>query len=199
MTPDLKALWDSMEITKPDLFTQEVAAILAAQTRYQAVSYSSGVPWQVIGALHQRESSGSFHQHLHNGDSLTARTVHIPKGRPAVGGPPFSWEDSAHDALAYDNLSVSIFWGDIGITLLNIERYNGMGYRNHGILSPYLWSGTNHYTVGKYSDDGHYDPSLADKEPGCAGMLHLLGYGKKEAIEGPRIVITPNFGPEMGI
>src|SRR5437870_4838633 len=37
------------------------------------------------------------------GDPLTPRTTHEPKGRPSAGNPPFAWEDSAADALAFDN------------------------------------------------------------------------------------------------
>ena len=57
------------------------------------------IPWYVIGFIHKMESDMNFGTHLHNGDPLTARTVHVPTGRPVNGNPPFTWEDSAADAL----------------------------------------------------------------------------------------------------
>ena len=57
------------------------------------------MPWYVVGLIHTMESSGNFAAHLHNGDPLSARTTHVPAGRPKAGAPPFTWEESATDAL----------------------------------------------------------------------------------------------------
>jgi len=55
------------------------------------------------------------------------------------------------------------------LTLL--ERYNGIGYAARGLASPYLWSGTDQYIRGKYVADGVFDPSVVDKQLGCAGLI----------------------------
>ena len=68
--------------------------------RYQDVGGKTGIPPYVIGIIHSLEASGRFDRHLHNGDPLTARTVQVPAGRPKSGKPPFTWEESAVDALA---------------------------------------------------------------------------------------------------
>ena len=175
-TPDLAALWDSMELTDLPRFIAPRNAIQRGKSRYAAVEARTGVPWMVIGCLHQRESGGDFTCHLHNGDPLTARTVHVPAGRPIEGNPPFPWEESAVDALHYEGLA-GLNWIDLPSTLYRIERFNGLGYRSEGIFSPYLWAGTNHYTYGKFDEDDHFDPSEVDQQPGCAGMLSVLGYG----------------------
>jgi lysozyme family protein len=199
MKPDLAALYDSALLTDAIRFAQPLAAIHAAQSRYQIVDSETGVPWQIIGILHQREASGNFHCHLHNGDPLTARTVHVPSGRPAWGTPPYKWEDSAVDALHYDNLTGLPDWEDIATALDRIERYNGLGYRTHGILSPYLWAGTNHYSEGKYTADGHFDAIAVDRQPGAAGLLKLLRYGSPTAEKSsvvppsPCLTVTPEF------
>ena len=198
MIPDLKALWDSMVITS-HRFADPVAAISIAEARYQAVEKNTGVPWQIIGCLHQREGSGDFSTHLHNGDSLRARTVHVPEGRPIDGNPPFEWEFSACDALAYDNLSGLTGWDNIAIALYRIERFNGLGYRSHGINSPYLWAGTNHYSVGKFDADSHFDPTEVDQQPGCAGLLKLLGFGIASSAPASGMTVTPNFGPSITV
>lgn len=132
---------------------------------YKEIEEATGVPWAFIGALHYRESTNNFKTHLHNGDPLSHRTVSEPPGRPTDGEPPFTWTESAIDAMEYDNLDGLDNW-----TLENIcergERYNGPGYSNKGVPSPYLWSGTNIYVRGKYDADGHYDAGLVDKQAG---------------------------------
>ena len=210
MIPDLKALWDSMIFTSLR-FAEPVAAIKAASARYQAVEGTTGVPWQIIGCLHQRESDGNFRTHLHNGDPLTARTVHVPAGRPLNGVPPFTWEFSSRDALSQAGLCGLTNWTDIATALYRIERFNGLGYRPHDILSPYLWAGTNHYSSGKFASDGVYEHTLIDAQPGCAGMLSLLGYGVSTPqtstltpstpppLNPSGLSITPTFGPSITV
>ena len=183
--PDLSALWESMVLTDSARFAAPCAAIQLAQSRYSAVEARTGVPWIVIGCLHQRESSGNFNCHLSNGDPLTGRTVHVPAGRPTAGCPPFPWEESAVDALSYEGLA-GLKW-DLLSTLYRIERFNGLGYRQHGIYSPYLWAGTNHYAQGKYASDGVYEDHISDHQPGCAGMLSVLRY------QAPHLATHPSF------
>lgn len=169
----LSQLWYEAKITDPSRFEWALNKIAQNESRYHQVEDKTGVPWQVIAALHHREASGSFRCHLHNGDSLDARTVHIPRGRPIVGQPPFSWEYSAADALNMKNLR-EVDWDNLDEALDAIERYNGLGYRRKGLPSPYLWAGTNIYKGGKYVADGKYDPSAIDKQPGCVGILKGL-------------------------
>jgi hypothetical protein len=45
------------------------------------------------------EAGFQIDTHLHNGDPLTRRTVHVPNGQPVVWNPPNDWESSAKDAL----------------------------------------------------------------------------------------------------
>lgn len=139
--------------------------IVKNKAKYKEVEEATGVPWAFIGALHYRESSNNFRTHLHNGDPLSGRTYHVPAGRPREGEPPFTWEESAIDALEYDGLDNNSDW-----TLENIaaraEKFNGMGYKKMGKPSPYLWSGTNNYVRGKYVEDGVYNPNTVDQQAG---------------------------------
>jgi hypothetical protein len=121
------------------------------------------------------ESSLDFTRHLHNGDPLTARTVHEPEGRPKSGTPPFTWEESAIDSLAYQGLPRWQDWSLPGI-LYKLEEYNGWGYRlsHPHVLSPYLWSGSNHYTSGKYVADGTWSDTAISKQIGAAVILRRM-------------------------
>ena len=131
------------------------------------------MPWWVVGILHSMECGLSFHQHLHNGDPLSARTVQVPAGRPKTGTPPFTWEASALDALRCDGLDQVTDWSP-GHALMAFENYNGTGYRRRGVPSPYLWSFTDQYRCGKYTTDGRYDAQAVSRQCGCAALLKLL-------------------------
>lgn len=151
-----------------------VASLLAHKHRYEHAGDPVGVPWWVVAVIHELEASRNFHTHLHNGDPLTARTVHVPKGRPP-GNPPFTWEQSARDALAFDGLAHAHDWS-ISHALFRLEKFNGFGYRNASIdiPSPYLWSFCQHYTRGKFDRDGHFDPTLVSAQCGAGVLLRVM-------------------------
>jgi lysozyme family protein len=174
---DYQLLFDSCLIgpSRARTVDQAVARIRANRARYEAAGGALGVPWYVAGLIHMMESSGSFDGHLHNGDPLTARTTHVPAGRPKTGTPPFTWEESATDALEGQGFGKWTDWSVPGI-LYKLEAYNGWGYReNHPeVNSPYLWSFSNHYTKGKYVADGTFSATAVSAQCGAAVMLKRL-------------------------
>lgn len=148
---------------------------VANKARYEAVVVGLGIPWYFVAAVHSLESGQRFDRHLHNGDRLTARTVHVPAGRPVAGEPPFTWEESARDALVFERLDRVEEWG-LARVLYQLESYNGFGYRMHHpeVLSPYLWSFTSCYTRGKYLSDGRFSATGVSKQCGAAAILRRL-------------------------
>lgn len=160
---------------KVDAVNASVRKIVNSKDRYEGLFREVSVPWYFIGVTHAMEASLDFNKHLHNGDPLTARTVRVPPGRPAAGQPPFTWEDSALDAIRIKKLHT---WGDWSIAgmLYKLESFNGFGYRIHHpeVRSPYLWSFTNHYTRGKYVSDGTFSPSAVSKQCGAAALLRRV-------------------------
>jgi lysozyme family protein len=151
-----------------------VTRLLASRARYRSVGSSVSIPWYFVGLVHCLECGFSFERHLHNGDPLTARTRQVPAGRPKTGSPPFTWEESAVDALA-DRRDDSVPW-TIARILYRLEAYNGLGYRRYHptVKSPYLWSFSNHYTRGKYVGDGRFDATAASKQCGAGVLLRRL-------------------------
>lgn len=147
----------------------------ARKARYAAVGARLGVPWHVVGILHLLESGGDFTRHLHNGDPLAGRTVRVPKGRPAAGEPPFTWEESALDALVLAGLDAWKDWSLAG-TAYVFEGYNGFGYRRRSpaVHSPYLWSFTTAYVSGKYVADGVWSAAAASRQCGAMALLRAL-------------------------
>lgn len=178
LTPQLKAEYESLFAEcqiRPER-RQAVDRIadraMLNEHRYRAVGDPLGVPWTVIAAIHNLESSQSFSCHLHNGDPLSARTRQVPAGRPLQGQPPFTWEFSADDALRFEKLDTVDDWS-LGGSLYRIEAYNGWGYRRQhpDVLSPYLWSFSNLYSRGKYVADGRWDPAATSAQCGAAVLL----------------------------
>jgi lysozyme family protein len=181
LTPALRSeyqqLFDSCEIRPERAPAVEplVTQIATNQARYSALGTPLGIPWYLIGVIHCMEASLSFTTHLHNGDPLTARTIHVPVGRPPAGSPPFRWEESAADALIFDRLNQWRDWSIPGI-LFRLEAYNGFGYRTRHpeVLTPYLWSYSNHYTSGKYVADGTFSATAISNQCGAAVLLRRM-------------------------
>ena len=92
--------------------------LVSLRQTYNQVSAVTNVPWYFIGLIHSLEPNPAFNMnaHIHNGDPLSARTVLVPSGRPKKGSPPFSWADSAVDALTMHGLQ------NIGKDGWSIER-----------------------------------------------------------------------------
>jgi lysozyme family protein len=147
--------------------------ILNNQKRYEKIGNDNRVPWFMVAVIHSLEGDLDFNTHLHNGDSLKRRTVNEPAGRPQTGPPPFTFEESAKDALAFDRMNVNLEPSFAGICF-KLEGFNGFGSRFRGIHTPYLWSFSNHYIAGKFVSDGHFDPTAVSKQCGGAVILRRL-------------------------
>ncbi len=156
------------------IFKNVAKKIEANKERYEAVSDMAGgsIPWQFIGVIHNLECSLNFNEHLHNGDPLSRKTRRVPKGRPLTKG-PWTWEESAVDALRMKGYHRIKDWS-MARVCYELEKYNGFGYRQFRINSPYLWSGTNHYSVGKYVSDGKFSRTAVSKQTGALPLYKEL-------------------------
>src|SRR5207248_704475 len=101
---------------------QMVTKITLNRKRYEQVTAGLGtMPWWFVALVHAMEASLSFSHHLHNGDPLRARTVHVPANRPP-GNPranpkqppsaknPYTWEESAEDVMLWKGLNRWTDW-----------------------------------------------------------------------------------------
>jgi lysozyme family protein len=167
-----RLLFDTMVVdpSKEKICQNASNLIRKGKARYEAVL---PMCWQLLGIIHYLEGSCNFATHPHNGDKLTARTVHVPSGRPAKGTPPFTWEQSAKDLCSLKGYDIISIWTP-ELMLFKLEANNGFGYRRKGINTPYLWSFTNHYKKGKYVADGKYSTEAVSKQVGAAILLKLL-------------------------
>jgi lysozyme family protein len=159
--------------TKLDEIDGNINKMVANKATYEAVGNQLNIPWHFIAIIHCLEASLSFHTHLHNGDPLTSRTVQVPRGRPVKGNPPFSWQESAIDALTLEGFVGWSDWSVAGMLFL-FEKFNGFGYRKKGINTPYLWSFSNHYIKGKFTNNGIFDLNAVSKQCGAAVLLRRI-------------------------
>ena len=176
-------LWDSAQINASQVFRidKAISLYLDNKSRYDGVENmrNGGVPSAVVFVLHGRESTWNFSKHLHEGSPLTGRTRWVPKGRPKsppANGSSYTFEESAEDALyKLKDLENKVDWSECHDSLYNIEKYNGLGYLMYKpINSPYLWSGTNHYSKGKYVSDGKYSSTAVDGQLGTCSILKRM-------------------------
>ena len=155
--------------------------IVAFKDKYKEVENAIGVPWRFVGVIHSLECGLDFGGHLHNGNSLSRRTTDVPRGYPKAkpqNGTAYTWLESAVDALKIKGLDKLTDWSDARVAY-ELERFNGFGYRQFHINSPYLWSGSNHYSRGKYVSDRVWSSSAVSKQTGA--MLLYLALKDKEA------------------
>lgn len=178
--PEYQQLWDTMHIIRDAAELQRLSDKLKRyQSVYEEVEKATGVPWQLVAVLHVREAGesdvGKWKGVLHNGEKIVGtgkKTRLVPAGR----GPFDTWKEAAVDALKYQGFDKIKTW-PVARMLWAAEPYNGYGYRNRGLRSPYLWASTNHQQRGKYVADGVFDPSVMDTQVGVAATLKFLGVG----------------------
>ncbi|WP_439566791.1 hypothetical protein [Sphingopyxis sp.] len=173
---EYRTLFDTMELRDNYRATTDwyLTMLKTSRSRYDRVALDTKVPWFVIGIIHALEASFNFRAHLHNGDHpLTQRTRQVPAGRPLTWAPPSDWDWSAKDALKLLGFTGKTDW-NLERILFRFEAYNGFGYRNTAVPTPYLWSFSNHYESGKFVADGRFNAKAKSQQCGAAVMLKLL-------------------------
>ena len=148
------------------------------KAKYLAVAAEAGVPAEMVAAIHWRECSGSFKKYLHQGDPLGKKAVRVPANIPIF----HDWHKAAVHALTMrdkaahrDNLGIKVGTQDPATLATYAEAYNGLGYHNRRKPSPYVYSGTDAYTSGKYVRDGQYSNRAVDKQLGVITMMGAIG------------------------
>lgn len=174
LAPEYARRWSAMQIKPGKVRSLDAVArkIISGKAEYQRVEADTGVPWAVVGALHNREASCDFRGVLHNGEKILntgRKTRLVPKGR----GPFKTWHEASLDAIAIKGWDKSTVWS-IEFFLFASEVFNGMGYRAHGVPSAYLWSFSDQYVKGKYVADHVWDADVVDQQMGVAPLMKRL-------------------------
>lgn len=173
---DYETKWKSCEVD------HQKPTVMAVAKRILAVKQTCAgfwnVPWWFVALCWLRESNLNPKRSLAQGDPWDQVSTHVPKGR----GPFPSWRAAADDALKLKGYDKIANW-DVATVLYLFEGFNGYGYRNKGVPSPYLWSHTNHYADGSWDDDpkgGKYyadhkwSADIYDSQIGVCAVLKCL-------------------------
>jgi lysozyme family protein len=168
-----------MQITNQPGVDSAASLVRQNMDRYQIVAKRYRMPWQVVGAIHYRESGCDFTCHLANGDPLSANTIHVPKNLMSIP-PPYTWESAAAAAMQNQfsgwNIDANSFNWDIGGALYFIQCWHGFGVVERKQNDAYLWNYTDHYISGGYNSDGSYSDAYIDENCGTAPLLSALNF-----------------------
>ena len=174
--PEYARQWNLMRVNDGRIpeFEREASEAIRHKDIYRQIEAKTGVPWYLVAILHRRESNADFRTYLGNGQPLDHVTTIVPRGRGPFRGPD-AFVRGAIDALNIDLLSSVKDWR-LEKCLFYCELFNGTGYANRGLPSPYVWGGTNIQKLGKYIRDGVFDSHVVDPQPGCAPLLKMIAH-----------------------
>lgn len=214
--PYYQQKWSTMAFRQGiDRMADKVALrLLSHLDEYKKIAAECNVPTAFIMITHERESGGNWDTYLGNGDPLfdkkgkPIKSVHVPADR----GPFKDFRAGALDAIKYQGYDkIGLERWDEALLFYLTEAFNGWGYYFKGLASPYLWGGTNHQVLGKYTSDNHFDPNAWDPQLGAAAVyakliqhapeLDIGGYAdtpvafRPKGADGALIVVTPIEDP----
>ena len=168
LTPqEYQRYFDSIEIVRRFEYQVKICVerIVSGMPQYIKVQEETGVPWVFVALLHEMEADCDFDRQILNGQKTNMRTTVSPKGH----GPWKLWHESAKEGVErYSNVED---W-TIGRMGFYLEAHNGFGYRNNGLLSPYLFRGSQMGEgLGLFASDGVYSPMLTSDQVGAYVIL----------------------------
>lgn len=143
------------------------AKMLANKSQYDQIAHAVNCDWQLVAAIHYREASLRPNVYLHNGQTLGQTTTIVPKG---IFFPSGAFVEASIDAIKVRAKNVK----GLAACCAMSEKHNGLGYRKHGVYSPYVWASTNIYTSGMYIADGKFDSTKSDSRLGTAAIYLCL-------------------------
>lgn len=136
------------------------------------IARRADLPPALVAGIWYREASLRDGVYLHNGDPLGSPTTHVPRG---IFFRRDQFVEAAVDALrskrsTQQALNLHYNSTDLGAMATYAEAYNGYGYRNHGVTSPYAFAGTNQYHGGMYVADGQFSATTYDRRLGVVAV-----------------------------
>jgi len=172
-------MWENAQTANTHALALRIIKIMAMintnWAQYGLVSDQTGVPRHVIACIDYRETGFNHSAWLANGDPLyNSDGIPIPSSHEPKGlGPATNWVSGAVLSLKSQSLYKAKSW-DLLSALHELEAWNGFGYSNRGMNSPYLWSKTQFYNKGLFIQDGDFDPEAEDYSFGCVPILKEL-------------------------
>jgi lysozyme family protein len=169
LSPEYTHLLAQMKITRVNDVDATAERLLkyVDAGHYDAGCKATGVPIIVAAASFEREASSNFNLNPAQGWPLHEKSKWTP-----YNGPFDDWttaQIAAYKIDGLDKIGAANWSWEYGC--YEEEGFNGWGYRNHGIPSPYLFGGTNIQKPGKYTSDGRFDASVMDTQLGVIPIM----------------------------
>ena len=136
---------------------------------YNEIAEDVGLPPAVIAVIHYRENSINFFAEEFNIDITNGSNLEESISQDNFLDRTRNVIQTQQEKISGLNLTVETT--DIISMLCFTEMYNGWGYYDNHLISPYSYSGTNIYESGKFISDGTYDPNVIDKQIGAYRLL----------------------------
>lgn len=168
-----------MKITRLSAVQNQAKKLLAnvQQGKYAEVATKLGIPQLFIATSFEREASSNFALSPAQGDPWNEVSTHVPRGL----GPFANWTAAAiksYTMIGLDKIGIANWtWP---MLCYQCERFNGFGYRQFGINTPYDWAGTNEYTNGKYTSDGSFSRTAVDVQLGTIPVARTMAIAHPE-------------------
>lgn len=148
---------------------------------YERIASETGLPPEVIAVFHYREKasdflSGSFSIYIMNGEYLGNVTTLTPSGiySESFEDVAIDWFQGKYSTYHVDNidrLGLTYDSRDLIAMTTYTNLYNGMP---SGIISSYVYNGTNLYKSGMFTADGVYNENAKDENLGTYVVLKYL-------------------------
>lgn len=151
----------------------------AHKAEYQAIAetiknlHGKHIPWWFIPLVHEREcirGVDNWTCNIAQGTPFNRHSKIVP-----YNGPFNSFREAAVAALVKEapHAANNTNWSGGGAMTI-AEAYNGKKYANAGRPSPYVWSGTDRYRIGKVMRDHGPIENVVDTQLGVAISLKAL-------------------------
>jgi lysozyme family protein len=173
LKPEYSQLLTAM-VVRPecrDLVDRTAEKLLGFKRRYAEVAAQNCVPIIFMAPSFEREASSDFTRNPAQGWPLNSISKEIPHN-----GPFPNWKSAALAAYHLNGLD-KVGAGNWTWELICFygELFNGFGYRDyHHMHTPYLWAGTNIQTIGKYTEDKGFDPTVMDAQLGTIPVARRM-------------------------
>jgi len=167
--PKFDVNWASQ--SRRDVARRMAQKCLKELDQAQSIERKHGIPALFVLAIFAREASCDFSKNFLNGQPLNQVTTWVPAGY----GPFSSWEASV-DAAVGRGYFKGADWSKASEWAWRAEKYNGLGYKNRGLVSPYPWAGDVRYDSqgGKFVRDGVFDRSHMDQQLGVIPLVAMM-------------------------
>lgn len=141
-------IWAAMQIdpARRPAIEKIARRIVSGRAQYDVISRASHVPWFVVGIIHALDGELRWNAEWEATAAANRFKARLPRSR----------------------------WNSIEDIASALEEWDGLGYRQRGVHSPYLWGWTTAHIAGRIVGDGVFLPGAEAEAPGAMAVLRAM-------------------------